>query len=391
MKIRFGSAAIVVAALAAATPAAFADDVVVLNKESETRRPAIASDGKGGLHVAYLSYEKGNVVPDVFHTVSSDGGKTWEKGVNVSRTPGISCEPAIACGKDGQEAIVWLDTSSGIERPDVYGVFSSDGGVSWSKAQNISDTLGKSFDPDVAIAPDGTIHVVWADTTGTDTGPEIWHAKSTDKGVTWSKGKNISSTLGDARGPRLVCGPKNEIYLCWVDKLSDTRTPDVMFSSSSDGGKSFSRATHLANTRTLCADPVIAADDKGIYLAWSDLTDRRVEDIFFMASRDGGKTWEKQLNITRTAGRSSEPAICAAEGQVVVAWRDTTNHEAKPDICFATSTDHGKSISEPKVVSSTPGNSMHPDVAISDGKVCVIWDEYERGLFHTKLVSLALR
>jgi hypothetical protein len=394
MNTRFAYGALAAAAaLAMAAPRAFADDIVTVNPDREARRPVIVSDGKAGLHIAYVSYDRTNKVPDVFHTMSTDWGKTWEPAVNVGKhTGGISSDPQIACGKDGQLQIVWTDTAMGIERPNIYGCSSTDGGRTWNKAQNISGTPGKSMDPAIAIAQDGTVHCVWADTTDNDTGPEIWHAMSADKGATWTRGVNISHTLGDARAPSIACGAKGEVFCSWIDKLSVSRSPDVIFTSSIDGGKSFTRAVHIANTRGLHGDPVIATDEKGVYLAWADVSARTGKhNILFAVSRDAGKTWEKPIDIATTPGFSSQPAICAADGRVGVVWRDTSGHEANPDIWMAISHDFGKSFADPRNVSNTTGDCKHPDLAIVGGNVYVVWQEYERGYDRTKLIGTPLR
>jgi hypothetical protein len=380
----------VLAGLALATQV-HAGDPITIDRAHEGGHPSIAADAKGDLHVAYLSYEAGAKVPDIFYTLSPDAGKSWSAGVNVSRTSGISREPTIACGKDGHLVIVWLDTTSGMENPDVYGVYSTDGGKSWSDARDISSTSGKSMDPCVAIAPDGTVHAVWADTTDSTTGPEIWHSFSIDKGATWSKAKNVSHTLGDARCPALACGRENEVFVCWTDKVGDKVNSDIFFASSRDGGKSFSKAANVSNNPGDSSAPSIAVDGSGIYLAWSDSSTRTGQrDIFVMTSRDGGESWEKYIDVAPTPGRSTEPAICAGGGHVAVVWRDTTDHESNPDIWMALSTDHGKSFGAPRDISNTPGVSKHPDAAIVKGRVQVIWQEYERGFNHLKLTSIPL-
>jgi hypothetical protein len=384
--------ALIAVGLALTASQAFAGDVITINKDHEGGQPSIATDGKGGLYAAYLSYERGAKVPDVFFTSSLDGGRTWKPGVNVSKTPGISCDPAIACGKDGHAVIVWLDTTSGMEKPNVHSAFTTDGGDTWSDALDISNTPGKSMDPAVAISSDGVVHAVWADTTDSTTGPEIWHSVSTDKGATWSKAKNISMTLGDARRPALVCGPSNELFVCWADKLSDKTNTEIHLSVSKDGGRTFSKATNVSYTPGSSADPDIAVDEKGVYLVWSDTsTHSGQREIFFMASHDLGKTWEKRVELVPTPGPSSRPAISAGEGNLAVVWRrDTTGHEANSQVWGVLSSDHGKSFSEPRNVSNTPGVAKCPDVVIANGKAHVIWDEYAKGLRHLKITSWPL-
>jgi hypothetical protein len=387
------SSLVLVLGLTLVASRAFAGDVLTIHEEQEARRPTIARDDRGALHVAYVSYEKGATVPEIFHTESPDGGKSWEPRVDVSKTPGIPREPAIACGTGGHVVIVWLDTSSGLEKPHVFSSFSTDSGKSWSLAIDVSGTPGKSMDPSVAIAPDGTVHVVWADTSGGERGPEIWHALSTDKGASWSKARDISRALGDARCPEVACGPKNEVYVCWTDRLSERAMPEVFFSSSTDGGTTFSKLLDVSNTRGVSSEPDMAVDDFGtVYLVWADTGSRTGKwNIFFTLSHDGGKTWQAPSDVSLTGGRSSQPAISAREGFIVVVWRDTTAHEGSPNIWMALSRDAGKSFGEARNISSTPGVSKCPDVVISSGQAHVVWEEHERGLSLMKFVSVPLK
>jgi hypothetical protein len=367
-------------------------EAVTLDKEHEARRPRIAADGKAGLHACFLSADKGSKVPDVFYVRSPDGGKTWDARVNVSKTPGMSSDPAIACGPGGVVAIVWVDTTSGIERPDIFCASSSDRGQTWSKPANVSDTPAKSYDPAIAISPDGTFHVVWVDTNQEGEAPDIWYAQSTDKGATWSKAKNVSRTPGVSSQPAIACGPKGEIYVCWVDTAAADALPDIFFCASTDGGKTFGDPVDASETPHISATPDIAADANGIYLAWADnSTGASSWNIFFSASRDGGKTWEHPLNVAPTPGQSTEPALAVDEGRIAVVWRDTTWREWCPDIWLAVSNDHGKSFGAPSDLSSTDGVSKHPDVAIAAGHVCALWEEDEKGSTRVKLARQSLR
>jgi hypothetical protein len=390
--------ALVAAALVIPMALARAGDAITIHPDQEAKRPALASDASGALHVAYLAYEKDSKVPDIFYTASTDGGKSWAPGVNISKTPGVSSDPDIACGPGGAVTAVWLDTTSGEESPDVFCAYSTDGGKGWSKIVNVSDTPGKSSAPAIAAAPDGTLHVVWIDTTDHPKSPEVWHASSSDHGATWSKSKDISHTPGVSAEPAVACGPKGEVYVCWADTTSGMQSPDIFYCASTDGGKTFSKAIDVSNTPLLSAQPDIAADESGVYIAWMDngtgaKDDNGVarRDILFAASRDGGKTWEKAIDIAPTTGASSEPALCAAEGHIAAVWRDTTGHEANPEIFLALSADHGKTFGAPKDFSNTPGVSTLPDVTIAKGSVHSIWEEAEGGKTHMKLASQPLK
>ena len=384
--------ALIVAALAMCAAESFAGDAVTINKGHEGKRPSIAADHKGGLHAAYEAYEGGSKVPDVFYTASTDGGKTWADGVNISKTPGVSDDPAVACGKGGETVVVWCDTTSGSDSPDIFAVHSADNGKTWSKPGNVSNTPGKSAEPAVAIAPDGTVHVVWADTSAGEKHPDVWHSMSTDKGATWSKASNISSTPGKSAEPAVACGPKGEVYVTWADTTSGEGSPDVYFTASSDAGKTWSKPTDVSNTPGVSANPDIAADDKGVYITWADTSVGETHpDIFFAASWDHGKAFEKPVDLSKTPGISSDPAVCAHEGHVAVIWCDTSEHEKNPDIFCATSSDHGKTFGAAKDMSNTPGISKAPDVTIAGGNICAIWEEEEDGKTHVKFASHPLK
>jgi Neuraminidase (sialidase) len=383
------------AALALGAAPAFASDPVDVDtgaKNLEGTHPSIASDDKGGLHVAYLSYEKGAKLADVHYTASTDGGKTWRASQNVSSSPGIVSHPVITSGK-GETAIFWLDSRSGLERPDIFGAVSTDEGKTWSKPANVSNSPGKSSDPACVIAPDGTIHVVWSDNSSSMEGPDIWHAMSTDKGKTWEKAKDISHTPGVSSHPAVTCGPKGEVYVCWRDTTSGESNPDIFFCASTDGGKTFSKSLDMSNTPKTSAPPDIAADEQGVYIVWADSSSESGQwDIFFSASRDGGKTWEKYRDAAPTPGISTTPAICAAEGHLVVVWKDTTDHEATPNIWSSVSADHGKTWSKPTDVSNNQGGvADSPDVTIAHGTVYTIWEQDWNCMTHVKLASAPLK
>ena len=183
-----------VASLLAAGAVAGQRPAVVFHPDEQTRHPGVVVDQDGLVHLAYLAQEKGKQVQDVFHTVSSDGGDSWAAAVEVSKTPGQSSAPAIG-GHGKDPAIAWVDTTAGADRPDVWAAVSTDAGASWTTAADVSNTPGVSSEPAVAVAPDGTIHVVWTDTTAGANNPDIWHAQSSDHGKSWKAAEDISKTV----------------------------------------------------------------------------------------------------------------------------------------------------------------------------------------------------
>ncbi len=84
--------------------------------------------------------------------------------------------------------------------------------------------------------------------------------------------------------------------------------------------------------------PTIAADGKGTLHVAYESTDAgaAAPDVVYASSADGGKTWSKSQNLSASPGASLDPAIAAGkDGSVAVVWTDVTAGSPSPDIYFA--------------------------------------------------------
>ena len=101
--------------------------------------------------------------------------------------------------------MVWDDYATGDS--DILSVTSLDGGATWSSPVRVNDvTAGQQFFPSVAAAA-GTVSVVWYDSrlgqlpNGTIRGLDVFYAKSTDAGASFSASVRVTSVSFD---PNLV-------------------------------------------------------------------------------------------------------------------------------------------------------------------------------------------
>jgi hypothetical protein len=373
-------------ALLAAGVLAGQTSAVVFHPDEQTRHPGLVADQDGHLHLTYLAQEKGKQVHDVFHAVSTDGGNTWGAAVEVSKTAGESSEPAIA-GHGKDLAIVWIDTTAGADRPDVWAAVSTDAGAEWTAAVDVSKTPGVSSEPAVAVAPDGTIHVVWTDTTAGADHPDIWHTESRDHGKSWKAAEDISRTPGVSTHPAVGCGPKGEVYVAWADTTNGKDNRDIWFVRSLDGGKTWGKPFDMSNTPGLSSTPDLAVGENGdVYVAWIDSSVGATHpDVFVATSHDHGAKFGKPVDASKTPGISSEPAVVAVDGAVVAVWLDTSKDAKAPDIWIAQSANGGRKFSAAADLSNTPGVSGLPRVAVAAHSVVAVWEEEEQGAYHVKL------
>lgn len=166
-------------------------------------------DAKG---VAYALWQSGtsNVTPAPpaarFLSTSTDGGKTW----TTTQTMPFSYDnggPRFAVSPTGALHIVYARNP----RPelagysDIFHQVSTDGGKTWGAPKNLTDDdparLVGQFIPNISVAPNGRVDAVWWDTRD-DPGirsNDVYYAYSTDDGKTWSANKRITDQPVDRR------------------------------------------------------------------------------------------------------------------------------------------------------------------------------------------------
>ncbi len=153
----------------------------------------------------------------------------------------------------------------------------------------------------------GNLYVGWTRWTLTDS--EILLSRSTDDGKTWSKPIEIDShpglprdDNGAAEGFAGAVAPDGTLFVVW------SQDNNIMLTSSRDGGKSFARARSILHTGpTMFAIetlerangfPQIAVDprSKRLYVTWSDYRNGDL-DVFVSSSADAGRTWTPATRV----------------------------------------------------------------------------------------------
>ena len=249
-------------------------------------------------------------------------------------------------------------------------------------------------DPTVAINEQGFVGVAWADQSRQDIFFQIYEPdgkRRFEEPVNVSGSPRIFSWL-----PRMVIasGDARDVYILWQEIVfsGGTHGGEIFFARSTDGGKTFSDPINLSNS--------IAGDGKGrltrrrwhngsldlamgpegdLYAAWTEYEG----NLWFSRSADGGETFSHPLRIA--GGHDAEPArgpslAVGAEGTVYLAW--TVGEDIAADIRFAKSVDHGRSFGEPRIVFESGGHSDAPKIAV-DGKgtVHLVYAESPAGPF----------
>ena len=321
--------------------------------------------------------------------VSRDGGQSWTTVVQPNpdrRTQGDDAVTFDAQGTAYRSYISFEGIRVARPRKAWNGIFvsrSDDGGLSWRPPVPVVDHINtvEPFEDKPWLITDngagsphfGNLYVAWtrfdvygsadpADST------QILFSRSVDGGETFSVPIRISDSGGDAvdsddtvEGAVPAVGPNGEVYVAWAGPRG------ILFDRSDDGGWTFGRdrvisdnpggwdipAPGMARHNGM---PVTGADlsqgpDQGaVYVNWID-TRNGDPDVFAMASRDGGVSWEPPVRVNDDALGNGKAqlftwmSVDPVDGSVNVVFLDRRNTEGPTqDVTVARSTDGGRTF-----------------------------------------------
>jgi len=285
-------------------------------------------DNQGHAFVCYIAFDKlgtfnywahGATRNGIFVRRSLDGGKTWEaEHYPVAEQP----------------------TAAGIPFED--------------KPYIVADNSKSKFA--------GNLYVGWTRWRLTDS--QMLLSRSTDDGKTWSQPIEIDAhpglprdDNGAAEGFDGTVGSDGTLYATW------SQDNDIMFTSSRDGGKSFSHARSILHTAPIMfaintldranGFPQIAIDPKSdrLYVTWSDYRNGDL-DVFLSSSSDRGKHWTAPVRVNNDPAHNAAEqffqwlAVDPTDSSVNVVFYDRRQdpQNRKQSVVLARSTDGGSSF-----------------------------------------------
>jgi hypothetical protein len=223
--------------------------------ESETSLVSVGSDLVAGYNSSAgtrTTDAAGDVSQLLFsaYSVSHDGGQTWRSGF-VPPLPGSSFtfgDPSLAVDRSGTVYYASLTSSAGFKFFGIQINKSTDHGDTWSPGtlvvkDNGADKEWMAIGPDPADPARDNIYITW--TSYTRSGSELWLAKSSDGGASWSTKRlfapnatRIMSSYIQFSNP-VVDQSTGRLYVPFLH-FSNTDADYVKVLASSDGGKTFS-------------------------------------------------------------------------------------------------------------------------------------------------------
>jgi hypothetical protein len=230
---------------------------------------------------------------------STDGGKSWSRGVRINDVPAAATEGLHSLAGDGKGELfaAWLD-KRGAHGTKLFGARSTDGGLTWSNRvvyESPDGTICECCHPSAAIDSSGQILVMWRNWLAGSR--DMYLVRSRD-GVSFSQPQKLGTGTWKLNACPMDGGGlavfENRIVTAW------RRDHEIFLAS--PGAKEVPLEEGV--------DVTIAAGQAGAYAVWSTSAGIR-------ALVPGEKN-----PITLAAKGSFPNVVALSDGHALAAWED---------------------------------------------------------------------
>jgi len=265
-------------------------------------------------------------------------------GGGISGKTGYFMQLSLAIAPDGTPYVVWEDPGSGDY--EIYvrrwnGSVWEEVGAGSASGGGISDNDGRSRFPSITIALDGTPYIAWHDVQ--DSASQIasiyarrWNGSVWEEvGPHSASGDGISNT-GSAYDPELAVASDGTLYLVWCDSSSgnwEIYTRRWNGSAWEEIGASSASGVGISANSDRSVAPSLAMERDGTpYVAWENYRDGAYE---IYVRRWNGESWE-EVGIGSASGGgisdngnwSTSPTLAIApDDTLYAAWDDSAGEE----------------------------------------------------------------
>jgi hypothetical protein len=384
----------------AANGQVFCPNVQVDDERPYTQyNPSIARGLNDELYVMFDDMREGG---DMYFAKSLDRGRTWSRpNIRVSDT--CICDwglgSCLAVNDAGTIYACWTDwriDDDGDDDWDVYFSRSIDGGNSWFPNVRVNDSSNRDKSlGSMIVALDQSICVVWTDWRNGATDPDIYFARSTDGGQTWTD-PNIrvdDGATGSQFGGPICVDQAGNLYVGYSSRPYSGGQFHIYMVQSSDYGETWSKpAIRIDDGRT--ADHTnlslnvftTGSYQTVLYAVWRMDNENTIDNIVISKSTDEGGTWSEPIQVDHIeAGLWSEQPDfeIGEDGTIYVTWtRWNVYDDAFPDVFFGISTDDGHTWTDPSIrVNDVQFHTQYHSKLVlgSDQTAYLVWQDCRGG------------
>jgi len=325
------------------------------------------------LHVVYTYARDGGRIE---YVRSSNGGRGWGQPAMLSDTANSSVTYwARVMANGGWALAVWKASEDAWPyRNNVYCAQSTDGGRSWGpEAALLQPGLVPNFYLD-ATSSGPLVNAVYGFYEG-ESG-RFQGLRSTDFGETWSSPSEVFPFYN--AGAISMASFGETVHLAWGGRFAPTETYEVYHAKSTDGGLTWGPNAMVSEDDGRPSQlPSLALDDSGnVALAWWDMKyspNYTVGDILVRLSFNAGETWGPEG--VATTCHTADFSDVAWDGDTIrITWED---QRAFPEgrMVYYTQSPNLIDWSPELRLDVEPEASFNPALAVWGGRVFAVWGD----------------
>ena len=280
---------------------------------------------------------------------------------------------------------------------NLYYTSSNDVGDSFSAPLKINNVDGEVSDhgensAQLLFSPDEmSLYAVWgARDPKNPAGSLIRFARSGAMMPAWSP----AMTLNDDNMPvshsfrGAGVGPDGAIYVAWLDVRDNARgesdkvdgatagTSSLYLAVSRDGGKTWEKNVRIAKAVCPCCRASVGFAAGKVIVTYRGVESGDMRDIMVVVSGDAGRTWSDAALIARDGWKIRGcphvgASVAYLNDRVYVAWY--TEGGGKPGIFLAESRDGAKTWLPKKLVSGGTNDPTHPYLTAGEDRLAVVF------------------
>jgi hypothetical protein len=349
-------------------------------------QPQAVMDAKGVLHLLYFKGKDSE--GDLFYVRREPGQERFSEPIRVNSQSGSAIAMGsirggqIALGKDGRVHVAWNGSGKALPQgpnkssPMLYSRL-DDSGKTFEEQRNLmQQTCFLDGGGSVAADDQGNVYVAWhgvkVGTLGGEANRQVWVAKSTDDGKTFTKEASTTTkptgTCGCC-GMRAFVDSKGTLHMLYRSAGGGTR--DMYQIVSKDKGKTYQVALLQKWSIGGCpmSSEAFTEGKAGVFAAWET-----EDQVYFAKSAPGGAELGKPVNAPGSGKKRKHPALANnAKGETILVWTEETDWNKGGSLAWQVFDAAGKPTSQKgRIDSGIPVWGLPTAVATPEGEFIII-------------------
>jgi len=292
-------------------------DIRLTNNSAESSNPSIYASGSF-VHVIWQDERDGNF--EIYYKRSTNNGVSWGSDTRLTNSPNRSVNPSLSVYTHYLH-LVWADFRN--NNYEIYYKRSTNGGLNWLSDTRLTNDPANSGFPSVSVSG-LDVHVVWEDNRDGDY--DIYFLQSTDGGVIWRPAIQLSNNTVNSVNPSVSSPgnfPSGDVHVVYSDESYSNY--EIHYRYSSNGGLNWLPDRRLTVDNAWSSNPCLAVYNSFVHMVWVDNRNGN-DEIYYKRSTNTGVNWSADVRLTNNSSGSTEPSISVSNSEpelsVHVVWSD---------------------------------------------------------------------